>query len=241
MWYWLWMGLLTAAFYAMPSWHVVIWSLIGASSAGAVIVGVIRNRPRRITPWILLAISLFCFAAGDTTYNILTNVLHESRSVPLGRRPVLPASRSWRMMAGMFGLVRAATATRDRSSIIDSLVLTSGVGLIYWIVLISPDVHRHDLTPLGKVISIAYPLSDVLVLALVARLVVVTRRSPAVLLLAIGTAGLLFADVAYGLIQLNADWSVGGPVDLGWIVLYATWGAAALHPSMVALTEPRVA
>ncbi len=61
------------------------------------------------------------------------------------------------------------------------------------------------------------------------------------MLLATGVAGLLFADVAYGLIQLNANWSVGGPIDLGWVVLYATWGAAGLHPSMVALTEPRVA
>ena len=33
---------------------------------------------------------------------------------------------------------------------------------------------------------------------------------------------------------------MGGPIDFGWIVFYATWGAAALHPSMRDLTEPRV-
>jgi len=35
------------------------------------------------------------------------------------------------------------------------------------------------------------------------------------------------------------NWSDGNPIDLGWIVFYACWGAAALHPSMRALSEPR--
>ena len=58
------------------------------------------------------------------------------------------------------------------------------------------------------------------------------------MILGVGTAGLLVADVAYGLIQLNGSWQVGGPTDLGWVLCYAGWAAAALHPSMVELTEP---
>ena len=238
--YWTWMAVLAAAFYAFPEQHMIIWSTLGASSAVAVVIGVVRNRPRKVWPWVLLAVGLLCFAAGDTTYNLLTSVGHERDPFP-SVADIFYLVTCVSLVAGMFGLVRAGAAIRDRSAILDSLVLTSGVGLIYWIFLISPDVHRSDMSVLEKIISIAYPLSDVLLLALVARLLVASRRAPAVVLLAIGTAGLLIADVLYGLIQLHADWMVGGPVDFGWIVLYATWGGAALHPSMAALTEPRTA
>ena len=34
------------------------------------------------------------------------------------------------------------------------------------------------------------------------------------------------------------NWHDGNPFDLGWIVFYSCWGAAALHPSMRELSEP---
>jgi diguanylate cyclase (GGDEF)-like protein/PAS domain S-box-containing protein len=232
------MALLTGAFYARPSWHIPVWSAIGALSAAAVVVGVVHNRPRRATPWVLLAISLVSFAAGDTTYNLLTSIGHEVNPFP-SAADLFYLITCVTQVAGMFGLVRASTASRDRSALIDSLVLTSGVGVIYWIFMIGPKIHNPDFTALEKIISVAYPLTDVLLLALVARLVVALVRTPAVLLLATGIAGLLASDVAYGLGQLNATWHIGGPIDLGWIFLYGGVGAAALHPSMVDLTTPR--
>ena len=238
--YWLWMLLLTVAFYARPTWHIPVWSAIALSGAGAVIIGVTRNKPRRKTPWVLLAVSLVSFAAGDTTYNLLTSIGHQVNPFP-SLADVFYLITCVTQVAGMLGLVRASMAVRDRSALIDSLVLASGVGVVYWVLLISPQVNSPDLSPIEKLISVAYPLTDVLLLALVARLVVTSPRLPAALLLGTGIAGLLESDVAYGLSQLNADWHIGGPVDIGWIVLYACVGAAALHPSMVALTSPRAA
>jgi len=238
--YWIWMVLLTAAFYARPSWHIPVWSAIGLTGAAAVVVGVRRNRPRRSAPWVLLAISLVSFAAGDTTYNLLTSVGNQVNPFP-SIADVFYIVTCVTQIAGMFGLVRAGTASHDRSALLDSLVLTSGVGVIYWIFVISPRIHDPQPTLGAKIISVVYPLTDVLLLALVARLVVTYRRTPAVLLLAIGVAGLLEADIAYDVGQLNANWRIGGPVDIGWIVLYAAFGAAAMHPSMVTLTSPRTA
>jgi PAS domain-containing protein len=63
------------------------------------------------------------------------------------------------------------------------------------------------------------------------------RRNWSLSLLTLGAGGLLAADVAYGAIQLNGTWKVGGPTDLGWVLFYVCWGAAALHPSMRQLTE----
>ena len=52
----------------------------------------------------------------------------------------------------------------------------------------------------------------------------------------VGALGVLGADCVYGWIQLHGSWKVGGPTDLGWVLFYVCWGAAALHPAMRELT-----
>ncbi len=66
-------------------------------------------------------------------------------------------------------------------------------------------------------------------------------RNTSVRLLVVGALGVLGADCIYGWIQLHGSWKVGGPTDLGWVVFYVCWGAAALHPGMrgVTVEQPR--
>jgi hypothetical protein len=45
------------------------------------------------------------------------------------------------------------------------------------------------------------------------------------------------SDTVYGLSVLNSNWQIGGPVDAVWILYYVAVGLAALHPSMVSLSE----
>src|SRR5262249_52443678 len=117
--YWLWMAALAAAFYAFPDRHVLVWSALGLSSASAVIVGVVRNRPRKAWPWVFLAIGLFSFAAGDTTYNLLTTIGHERNPFPSGADLFYLVTCVCQVVA-IYGLVRAGTANRDRSALLDS-------------------------------------------------------------------------------------------------------------------------
>ena len=64
-------------------------------------------------------------------------------------------------------------------------------------------------------------------------------RGTSVRLLTVGAMGVLGADCVYGWIQLHGSWRVGGPTDLGWVLFYVCWGAAALHPAMRDLTVQR--
>jgi hypothetical protein len=80
--YLVWMLALTAAFYAFPSWHLVLWSSLALSSAAAIAAGVLMHRPSHRLPWWLLAIAVTVFAAGDTTYNVLTTLLDEPNPFP---------------------------------------------------------------------------------------------------------------------------------------------------------------
>ena len=98
----------------------------------------------------------------------------------------------------------------------------------------APYARDFSLSVPVKMTSLAYPLMDVLLLAVVVRLAVGGgRRGPAFFLLVFGSVALLATDAAYGMIQLSGViYENGGPLEAGWLGFYLLWGAAALHPSM---------
>jgi diguanylate cyclase (GGDEF)-like protein/PAS domain S-box-containing protein len=201
-------------------------------------VGARRNHPTRPLAWFLLAAGVLSFISGDLIYKIPNEVFRVEPPFPsvadvfyLAMYPLLAA--------GLLLLVRARTPGRDRASLVDALLLTTALGLLSWVFLMGPYVHQANLSLLERLVSIAYPLGDVLLLAMLARLWSGGGLGTAAArLLGAGAIALLVADTLYGLIQLHGTWNDGGPVDLGWIVFYACWGAAALHPSMRTLSEP---
>ena len=104
-------------------------------------------------------------------------------------------------------------------------------------VLIAPYVRSADLGIVERLVSIAYPLGDIALLAIAVRLAVgAGRRPPAFWLLAGCIVPLIAADSLYGYLNLSGRWHEHNLVDAGWIVFYVGWGAAALHPSMAQLT-----
>ncbi|WP_433083649.1 putative bifunctional diguanylate cyclase/phosphodiesterase [Dactylosporangium sp. CA-052675] len=237
-WFAVWMALLTVAFYRWPDMHMIWWGAIGLSSVAGVVVGVVVHRPSRRWPWFLLAAALACFGSGDFLYNLLTDVFGLENPFP-SFSDVLYLAMYPILAGGLLGFIRSRTGRNNRDSLIDAGTFTIGLALLSWIFLIDPYVRSTELTLLQKLVSIGYPLGDVLTLAVFARLLTGgVRRTGTINLLGLGTAGLLAADVVYGLIQLNGSWHVGGPTDLGWVACYSAWAAAALHPSMRELTEP---
>ena len=203
----------------------------------ATVTGVIRNKPRLGIAWYLLAAALFSFIAGDTTYNVLTQFFHEVNPFP-SLADLFYLLTYPLFAAGIFLLIRSRSSRRDRAALIDAVIITTGLGLLSWVYLVVPNFQADGLSVIPRLISVAYPLGDVLILAMLARLVGDGGlRIRSMQFLVLGAAGLMVADVLYGLIQLNGHWNVGGPVDAGWIFFYVAWGCAALHPSMVRLSE----
>jgi diguanylate cyclase (GGDEF)-like protein/PAS domain S-box-containing protein len=232
------MAALVAANFALPGLHLILWSAIGLTSVAAILTGVRINRPRRRAPWFLLAGAVASFITGDLIADVLTRVLDRQGFPSVADGFYLAVYLL--IAAALVGLIRIGVARRDPNGVYDAITVTAGLGLLSYIFLIRPYVEDPALSVLEKSISIAYPMADILVLAVGARLITAVRRGPALLLLLAGGIGLLSADVGYGLAQLNGAWETGGPVDLGWVAFYVLWGFAALHPSMRELTEPKV-
>ena len=232
-----WMALLVAAYYGLPGLRVEAWGLIGLSGVTAIVAGVVINHPSRKAPWLLVAAALASFFAGQVSF-LAAQIVGARLPFP-SFADVLYLSTYPLYAAALLIFIWWRIPDRDRRSLIDALTLTAGLALLSWIYLIMPYVHNPALSWLQKSTAIAYPLGDVLVLAIMARLLAPgTARSRCVQFLTLGVVGGLASDVAFGLIQLHGSFHNGTVVDLGWAVFYAASGAAALHPTMTELTQP---
>jgi diguanylate cyclase (GGDEF)-like protein len=231
------MALVVVFYYAIPAWNLGLWLTLGMSSCVASFVGTRLNGPPRKLPWYLLTAAIFTLVNGDTIYNILTDFFHQDQPFP----SLADASYLFTYplaAAALMIMIRMRSPQRDTTALVDALLLAGGLALLIWVFTITPTVHQPGHW-FDNAVSIGYPIGDVLLLAVIMRLLTgggVRSLSP--VLLVVGALGLMGSDIAYALVRLYGTWHVGSPADLGWVVFYISWGAAALHPSMRQLTEP---
>ena len=228
---------LVVVIYLLPRYHVYLWGLLGVGAAAAVVTGIVRNRPAHPIAWLCVALALTTFASGDITYDVETEFFHQVNPFP-SLADIFYLATVPLIAVGLIMMVRARRRREgDTGATLDALIITSGCAVLSWIFLIQPYVDAKNITTFSEVVSIFYPLGDILILGVLVRLVFGGGiRNPSVRLLAVGAVGLLVADCIYGWIQLHGSWRVDGPTDMGWVLFYVLWGAAALHPSMRELT-----
>lgn len=230
------MAALGVGLFVLPGSTAPVWLAVGTLSVAAIVAGMWLHRPARRLPWLLLAGAVLAMAFGDTVY-----------AAAAGRRGLSPAPM-WSdvaylvmfplLVAGLIVLTRASVVLRDRSRRLDLLTFASGVVLVAWVVAGGPATRAPGLSAEDRWTTFAYLVGDLLMVLTTARLVVAARRSPAVVLLAVGALGSLAADLGYLEGQLAGSWTSGSPAEVGYLVFYAAWGLAALQPSMVELTAP---
>lgn len=220
-----------------PDAQSIFYVVIGAASVVAILVGSAWNLPRsERLPWQLFAFGLAGQVAGDAIfafYEISLNREPPSPSIAdvfyLGGYPLLAA--------GVLLVLRRLGAQTSRTAILDTIVIFCGVALVQWIFFIDPYNHVRFGTELARVVAMAYPAMDVLLLVAVAQLLVGPgRRTPAYRLLLLSVALWVVADESYGLSfqsYQGGDW-----IDALWLGSYVVWAAAALQPSMAGIAQP---
>jgi diguanylate cyclase (GGDEF)-like protein/PAS domain S-box-containing protein len=228
------------AYYAVPAvrGNGVLFNLIGLSSSIAILIGVRKNKPSSKVAWQLFALGQLFFVTGDAFYYGYNALFGADVPFPslgdLFYLSVYPA-----LIAGLLIIIRRRSPGGNRASLIDALILTIGLAVVAWTFLMAPYAHDAVLTLLEKLVSIAYPLMDVCLLAVAIRLAVDGGlRRPALRMLVLSILALLTTDAILGLLTLNGGYNEGGFLDAGWAAYYLLWGAAALHGSMRELDAP---
>lgn len=206
-----------------------LYDVIGVGSAVAIVWGVRLNRPGYALPWLLFAAGNLFFAVADIIFNHLVN-------------PPVPSVADWfylsgypLLAAGLVLLLVHAGGHRRVPALGEAAIVTFAFALFQWVWVVD-DIVDGGGSATHRAIAAAYPTMDVVLLAgLAGFFVTAAWRTPAFLLLVTSIVGLLVSDEVYGVSTYRSgDWT-----DLGWLLSYVLWAAAALHPSMRELSQPR--
>jgi len=214
------------------------YQLFPIAAVAATLVGVWLHCPRSRTPWFLVAVSGLCAIAADAFYAVS---LEQSETVPFPSSADFLALGSYVVLAAaLLLMIRQQAPGRDWASLVDAGIVTVGVAIVAWTFVLQPRL-LPDSGAFDIVVALAFPVLDVLLLSLAARMVLGSGlRSPA---FAMVTTALLFqlvGDALYGFGSLHGWYRAGDSIDLLFVLAAVLWGTAALHPSMTELTEPNV-
>ena len=141
----------------------------------------------------------------------------------------------------MLTIVRARRSDGDRAAFLDAAILTTGVTVVVAVFIIAPPAG--DATPgvAARIVSTAYPVGDVFLLAALARMLTspgARNRSYRLLLAAL--ASVTLADVAWNL-QVVHYGDVGSDnrvINIGWLAGYVLVAVAASSSTMALVAEP---
>ncbi|GLW35978.1 hypothetical protein Areg01_89130 [Actinoplanes regularis] len=208
----------------------VIYYSIGVATVVATVAGVRRQRPADPSSWYVFAIGISCFVAGDLLYEVTGWFLGE-RPYPYWNDALYFLGYPF-LWAGLLLVARRRGGARDSAGLIDSAIIGTAAGLVDWVFLIIPVLGESGTPLLERLVSAGYPVCDVLMLAVVARMLTRSRgRTPSVLMLAAGSTLTLVCDVLWTL-SMSSGGQVASVINGGFLLGYVCWAAAALHPSM---------
>jgi diguanylate cyclase (GGDEF)-like protein len=214
----------------------VVYVALGLCGVAAILLGVRLHRPVRALPWYLMAVGQLIWVCGDikgswdgdvAQIDVFPSV---ADALYLAAYPVLAA--------GMLALIWGRRQRRDVSGLLDSAIVTAGLGMLSWVLLARPTVADAGESFAAAAVSVAYPVGDILLLAMLVRFLTTPGAGTVSLRLLLTAVGLLVgADTAASALSL-LTYDSTGTIDFLWLASYMIWGASALHPSMYTLSKP---
>jgi diguanylate cyclase len=214
--------------------------VVGLAATGAIVVGVLRHRPAARAAWLWFAVGQGLNVLGTLAEAVIGRVLHletwpsAADALWLGLYPGL--------VVGLLILIHHRSQGHDWGSLVDATTITTGLGLLSWVFLIRPVADDSSLSLVARVVSIAYPVGDILVLAMVTRLLVGAGSHPRAFRLLAGALLLyLLGDATWAVINyvgLEPAPAAVRLLQMNFLTAYVLIGAAGLHHSVREVGEP---
>ncbi len=191
-----------------------------------------RNRDHR-SFWLLLAASLACWSVGECIWAIYELVLRTEVPFPS------PADIGYLLAIPFAVAAMVAYPTNDgpRPSnqlrvIVDGLIIASSVLYVSWAYVLGPIAHERGVSTLATLVTIAYPVGDVVIASVALNAVHrgnLAGRAPLMLV----AAGMLLnagSDSVFAYLTQLGHYTTGELVDAGWFAAYLLIALAALVP-----------
>jgi diguanylate cyclase (GGDEF)-like protein len=243
-----WAGylLLTAIPMALAPWLLTSqWAqsattAILGSATGVICVWRYRKDLGRSVAWLWIGAGIALNAWGSIVAGLETQVFGNASLVT-------PADGLYLSLypfvtIGLLLIVRSRYPGLAPAKLLDASVLTIGLGLLCWIFLIRPAATSAQGSLLDHMVPLAYPVGDLMLLAILARIVAAEGwRVPAVRLVLFGLVAFLLGDSAWAFVN-NNGWTTSNVAETllsePFLIAFVLLGAAALHDSAGSLGTP---
>ncbi|WP_432508896.1 GGDEF domain-containing protein [Kineococcus auxinigenes] len=196
-------------------------------------------RPQR-GPWCWLLAGQLLYLVGESTLAALQLRGSEAWPTPADAVYLLAYVP---VTVGLLGLNRQRGGASHRGSLLDAGVVTLSAATLFGVFVVLPLATDSTQGALARVTSAAYPIADVVLVHLLARMVTGPgARTRAFWFLAGGTAATVVADVAWTVVQHRTGGDVAPrSLNVLWLSFYLSIALAAFSASAPALAEKKPA
>jgi diguanylate cyclase len=199
--------------------------------------GVAHHGQSRRRGWVLVLGGFSGWLVGDLVYTVEEHVWHGSVYPVPSDAVYLGAYGS--LAAGVLLMVATKAASRDLTALLDAMIIATGAAVVAGVFVIAPLASDSDLSGFGKVVSSAYPVGDLVLIAVFVRMWAGQGAQFAAYRLLLSALGLTLAgDIVWDVSVIAADAQTKGWDDAMWLASYVVVSAAACVPSMTTLAEP---
>lgn len=240
-WWMIWIGfasVVTTVYFAVPNTaesKLVLYNGLGLCSVALLLIGIRTNNATPRRPWMWFAAGLTSFLTADVIYYVLELTNPEGPPFPSIADPFYLMMYPL-MIIGLTKMVRAIRPSGDSAgaaTFIDAAVVGIAMFGALWVLFVDTVFETDTNTFAALVTQLAYPVMDVALLAVAARLAVTLHlKHPPFALILVGLGSLAVADTAYGIYNAAGTFQTGLFIDAFWLAFYVLFAAAALHPDV---------
>ncbi len=240
-----WIGLVVAIAALLLLWALPVGSmersvvarLIGVTSCVIFLWGTFRLPPRTRDVWLLFGAAMALTVIGDVMYDAAFFTAGEVGSPHPTDIPYLLTYVL--MFSGLALVLRRLLPGRALETWIDTAIATIAMGSMMGVYILGPILLDAVAFDAGLMISLLYPLADLVVLAVLLRILLGLHRwNAALLLFSLATALFLIADLWYQILRASENPAEPRILEVLWAAALMLYALAVTAPGAAA-SEPR--
>jgi len=233
------LGLLCVAlYYVAPNgggWQAIPYLTMAWAAPISIAIGIRRHHPTVVRGWVLIGWASLLWAVGESVWYF--EFLGLGVAEPFGWPDIFYLSSVVVLTCGMRAFLRAKNPSASLETMLDGVVLAAAGAAVLWYFSLGEHIGPTGSSVAVRVLVVLYPLVDLLLFALAARLAFLGHDgNRSSVLLMVSMVSLLVADIGFAIVLQHVGteplW-----VDAGWLTFFTFLAAAALHPSMAGVAH----